>query len=61
MAKLTETEKAQLARPTPRPKQREPRLAVVSAKDYVAFATLASNATPAVLKPAHFPGGHWKL
>lgn len=61
MAKLTEAEKAQLSRPTSPGKQKEPRPPALPPRDYVAFATFASGATPLASKPARFQGEHWKL
>lgn len=61
MAKLTETEKSQLLRPTPPGTQPEPRLPMRSARAYVEFATFASNSTPVDNKPARFTGQYWKL
>jgi hypothetical protein len=60
MARLSETEKAQLVAATRRNAPRPPRVPVLSAQAFVAFATFASTLKRAP-KPVRFSGSHWKL
>jgi hypothetical protein len=60
MAKLTESERAQLKRATA-VCESPPKPRLLSPAEYVAFATLASKAAQ-TRKPAPIAGGkHWKL
>ena len=60
MARLSDTEKRQLAAAVRRKTPKPPALPVHSLRAYLEFATFAARFNRAV-KPVHFVGNHWKL
>jgi hypothetical protein len=60
MARLSEHEKGQLMAAAARKSEPAPKPGVRSFRDYLEFATFASNLSR-VVKPVRFAGKHWKL
>lgn len=62
MARLSEQEKAQLKEAAGRKSPRPPAPRVLTAEQFLAFATFASSLPKQLAtKPVRFGGNHWKL